>query len=39
MSLDGVMQDQNRGPPDVTDEQVLTWYKNMLTGARNLRLR
>jgi hypothetical protein len=26
------LEDQNRDEPDVTDEQVLTWYKNMLTG-------
>ena len=28
----GVMQDPTREPPDVTDEQVLEWYHNMLTG-------
>jgi hypothetical protein len=32
MSDDGALEDQNRDEPDVTDEQVLTWYKNMLTG-------
>jgi 2-oxoisovalerate dehydrogenase E1 component alpha subunit len=32
MSDDGTMEDPNREEPDVTDEQVLTWYKNMLTG-------
>ena len=33
MNLDGTLQDQNRAAPDVTDEQALTWYKNMLTGT------
>ncbi|RJE18401.1 2-oxoisovalerate dehydrogenase [Aspergillus sclerotialis] len=28
---DGVLVDKNRGPPKVSNEQVLTWYKNMLT--------
>jgi 2-oxoisovalerate dehydrogenase E1 component alpha subunit len=33
MSDDGALEDPNRDEPDVTDEQVLTWYKNMLTGS------
>lgn len=28
----GLLKDPNRAPPDVSDEQVLLWYKNMLTG-------
>ncbi|GLI76402.1 hypothetical protein PoHVEF18_004675 [Penicillium ochrochloron] len=28
---DGELVDKSRGPPDVSDEEVLTWYKNMLT--------
>ncbi|KAK2736669.1 hypothetical protein FQN57_000606 [Myotisia sp. PD_48] len=31
MDSDGVIVDKTRGPPDVKDEEVLTWYKNMLT--------
>ncbi|OJJ45358.1 hypothetical protein ASPZODRAFT_134003 [Penicilliopsis zonata CBS 506.65] len=31
MDSDGVLVDTDRGPPDVTDAEVLTWYKNMLT--------
>lgn len=29
---DGELVDKTRGPPDVSDEEVLTWYKNMTTG-------
>ena len=32
MDSDGVIVDKDREPPDVTDEEVLTWYRNMLTG-------
>lgn len=32
MDANGELVDGTRGPPDVTDEEVLTWYKNMLTG-------
>ncbi|KAJ5657252.1 uncharacterized protein N7484_000901 [Penicillium longicatenatum] len=28
---DGELVDKTRGPPDVSDEEVLTWYKNMTT--------
>ncbi|KAK2761603.1 hypothetical protein FQN54_001431 [Arachnomyces sp. PD_36] len=28
---DGVIADPNRGPLDVKDEEVIKWYKNMLT--------
>ncbi|KAL1964798.1 hypothetical protein VTN77DRAFT_6665 [Rasamsonia byssochlamydoides] len=31
MDSDGVIVDTSRGPPDVSDEEVITWYKNMLT--------
>ena len=33
MDSDGAIVDKDRGPPDVGDEEILTWYKNMLTGA------
>ena len=32
MDSDGVIVDKSRGPPDVTDEEVITWYKNMVVG-------
>jgi hypothetical protein len=32
MDSDGVLVDKARGRPDVPNEEVLTWYKNMLTG-------
>lgn len=32
MSDDGGMEDPNRAEPDIPDEEVLTWYRNMLTG-------
>ncbi|KAJ5247690.1 hypothetical protein N7468_002673 [Penicillium chermesinum] len=31
LDSDGEIVDKTRGPPDVPDEEVLTWYKNMLT--------
>ncbi|KAL2845113.1 thiamine diphosphate-binding protein [Aspergillus pseudodeflectus] len=31
MNARGEMADKAREPPDVSDEQVLTWYKNMVT--------
>ncbi|PGH08174.1 2-oxoisovalerate dehydrogenase E1 component, alpha subunit [Blastomyces parvus] len=31
MDSDGVIVDKTRGAPDVTAEEVITWYKNMLT--------
>ncbi|TVY92877.1 2-oxoisovalerate dehydrogenase subunit alpha, mitochondrial [Lachnellula willkommii] len=31
MNSDGVMEDKTRARPNVTNEQVLTWYKNMMT--------
>jgi len=30
MNADGVIEDKTRARPDVTNEQVLTWYRNML---------
>jgi len=35
MDSDGELVDKSRGEPNVSDEQVLTWYKNMLTGGLN----
>jgi 2-oxoisovalerate dehydrogenase E1 component alpha subunit len=32
MDSDGVIVDKAHEPSDVPDEEVLTWYKNMLTG-------
>jgi 2-oxoisovalerate dehydrogenase E1 component alpha subunit len=32
MNSDGEIIDKTRGPPNVSDEEVLTWYKNMLQG-------
>lgn len=29
---DGELVDKSRGPPDVSEEEVLKWYMNMLTG-------
>ncbi|KAJ6024481.1 hypothetical protein N7540_005278, partial [Penicillium herquei] len=31
MKADSSVADPNRGPPDVTNEQVVEWYKNMIT--------
>jgi 2-oxoisovalerate dehydrogenase E1 component alpha subunit len=38
MDQDGIIVDKNRKPPDVSDEEALTWYKNMLTGTHQLYL-
>lgn len=32
MDSDGVIVDKKHEPTDVSDEEALTWYKNMLTG-------
>lgn len=32
LDSDGELVDKTRPAPDVTDEEVLTWYKNMLSG-------
>ncbi|KAJ5094743.1 hypothetical protein N7456_010604 [Penicillium angulare] len=31
LDSDGELVDKTRGPPNVSDKEVLTWYKNMLT--------
>jgi 2-oxoisovalerate dehydrogenase E1 component alpha subunit len=33
MDSDGEMVDKTRPAPDATNEEVLTWYKNMLSGS------
>ena len=33
MDSDGVIVDKAREPADSSDEEVLTWYKDMVTGA------
>lgn len=33
MDANGELVDKSRGPPQVSDEEVLTWYKNMLQGS------
>ena len=33
MDSNGVIVDQAHAPVDVDDKEVLTWYKNMLTGT------
>jgi 2-oxoisovalerate dehydrogenase E1 component alpha subunit len=32
MDSDGELVDSSRKQPNVSDEQVLEWYKNMLSG-------
>jgi 2-oxoisovalerate dehydrogenase E1 component alpha subunit len=32
MDSDGVIVDTKHEPSDVSTEEVITWYKNMLTG-------
>lgn len=34
MDSDGIIVDESRRPSDVSNEEILTWYKNMLTGTR-----
>ena len=36
MDSDGTIVDESRKPSDISNEEVLTWYKNMLTGTANL---
>lgn len=36
MDSDGELVDKSRGPPKVSDEEVLTWYKNMLQGMLDI---
>ena len=33
MDSDGVIMDKGQAPLDVGDQEILTWYKNMLTGT------
>lgn len=33
MDSDGVIVDKARTPAAISDEEVLIWYKNMVTGA------
>lgn len=33
MDSDGIIVDEARAPVDVSDEEVLSWYRNMVTGA------
>ena len=33
MDADSSVADPSRGLPNVTDEQVVEWYKNMVTGG------
>jgi len=33
MDRKGALADETREPPQVSDNQALTWYKNMLTGT------
>jgi 2-oxoisovalerate dehydrogenase E1 component alpha subunit len=33
MDSDGVIVDKSRGAPDVEGEEVVRWYKNMLSGT------
>lgn len=37
MDSDGVVVDKDR-EPDTSDVEVLTWYKNMLTGTQPFEL-
>lgn len=36
MDSDGVIVDTKHEPSDVSTEEVITWYKNMLTGMSSL---
>ena len=33
MDSDGVIVDKAREPAAISNEEVLTWYRNMVTGA------
>ena len=35
MNTHGVIEDESLANSGVTDEQVIEWYRNMLTGAYN----
>ena len=32
MDSDGVVVDESRKPSGISNEEILTWYRNMLTG-------
>lgn len=32
MDSDGVVVDESRKPSDISDEEIVRWYRNMLTG-------
>jgi 2-oxoisovalerate dehydrogenase E1 component alpha subunit len=32
MNADSIVEDESKVSSDLTNEQILTWYKNMLTG-------
>lgn len=34
MNLEGFVEDPKREAPDVTNEEALVWYKNMMTGKQ-----
>ncbi|KAI9874256.1 MAG: hypothetical protein M1830_009951, partial [Pleopsidium flavum] len=36
MDSDGAIVDETRAPEDVSDHEVLKWYKNMLTGILDM---
>lgn len=36
MDSDGVIVDTKHEPSDVSTDEVITWYKNMLTGMCSL---
>lgn len=33
MDSDGIIVDESRKPSDISNEEILKWYKNMLTGT------
>ena len=38
MDSDGVIVDKDRQPIDVSHEEVLKWYKDMVTGTPTIRI-
>lgn len=36
MDSDGAIVDEARAPKDVSDQEVLKWYKDMLTGIMDM---
>jgi hypothetical protein len=36
MNSEGVIEDESQAPSGVTNEQIVEWYKNMLTGTLSL---